>query len=496
MSDPRIVAVVPARDEVDRIADTVRALRDVPEIDEVVVVADGSRDATAAVAWSAGARVLSSRRRLGKGRAVDRALDRITADIVVLADGDLGSSARALVPLLAEVACDRADVAIAVLPPQGGGFGLVKRASRSAIRRLSGYDAEEPLSGQRVMTRQALTVCRPFARGFGLETAMTIDAARAGLRIVEASAELHHRPTGRDARGFLHRGRQGVDILRAVVPRMIRRRARRAARMNWGRLSVANHRGAPVPRILGVPLILAALGGTLVAAIGWDAGGVAWIVCGASAVVFAAGLVDDLVVAGPRGIRQHLRALIRMDVSSGIVKVLLICGAAVAAVASLPFRPDWIAAASAIAIAASANLWNGLDVVPGRALKWFLVVGVPVSIGGFLTAGGWIDAPAVPATVLAAALVLALDLRERAMLGDAGANLLGFEIGVGLCVVLSDAWIVAAAVLAVALNAVAETLTLSRVIERSAPLRWFDRLGRVRDAGERSPDAGARKSAD
>jgi glycosyltransferase involved in cell wall biosynthesis len=224
LSDPRIVAVVPARDEADRIADTVRALREVPQIDEVVVVADGSRDATAAVAWSAGARVLSSRKRLGKGRAVDRALDTITADIVVLADGDLGSSAGSLAPLLNEVACNRADLAIAVLPPQGGGFGLVKRASRSAIRRLAGYDAEEPLSGQRVVTRKALAACRPFARGFGLETAMTIDAARAGLRIEEMRAELHHRRTARDARGFLHRGRQGLDILLAVVPRMIRRR--------------------------------------------------------------------------------------------------------------------------------------------------------------------------------------------------------------------------------------------------------------------------------
>jgi UDP-GlcNAc:undecaprenyl-phosphate GlcNAc-1-phosphate transferase len=266
--------------------------------------------------------------------------------------------------------------------------------------------------------------------------------------------------------------------------------------MNWGRLSVANHRGASVPRILGVPLILVALGGTIVAAIGWGVERVAWIVCGASALVFAAGLVDDLVEAGPRGVREHLRALARMEVSSGIIKVLVICGAAVAVVASLPSRPDWIAAASVVAIAASANLWNGLDVVAGRALKWFLLVGVPVAIGGFLTAGGWTDAPAVPATVLAGAFVLALDLRERAMLGDAGANLLGFEIGVGLCVVLSDAWVVAAAVLAVVLNAVAETVTLSRVIEHSAPLRWFDRLGRLPDAGERSRGARARKSAD
>ncbi|HEY2803935.1 MAG TPA: glycosyltransferase, partial [Actinomycetota bacterium] len=125
MSVPRTVAVVPARDEADRIGDTVRALRELPGVDEVVVVADGSRDGTAAAAWAAGARVLSSNRRLGKGRAVDGALHRISADIVILADGDLGSSAAELGALLREIVCDRADLAIAVLPPQGGGFGLV-----------------------------------------------------------------------------------------------------------------------------------------------------------------------------------------------------------------------------------------------------------------------------------------------------------------------------------------------------------------------------------
>jgi glycosyltransferase involved in cell wall biosynthesis len=223
LSVPRTVAVVPARDEADRIADTVRALRELPGIDEVVVVADGSRDGTAAAAWTAGARVLSSKRRLGKGRALDRALDRIVADVVVLADGDLGSSAAGLGPLLREVVCDRTDLAIAVLPPQGGGFGLVKRTSRWAIRRLSGYTAEEPLSGQRAASTHALSACRPFARGFGLETAMTIDAARAGLRIEEIAVDLRHRPTGRNARGFLHRGRQGFDILLAVLPRTLRR---------------------------------------------------------------------------------------------------------------------------------------------------------------------------------------------------------------------------------------------------------------------------------
>src|SRR5205085_10134657 len=110
----RTVDLLPAHDEADRSAEPVRALRELPGVDDVVVVEDGSRDGTAAAAWAAGARVLSTPSRLGKGRALDGALDRMSADVFILADGDLGSSAGNLGPLLREVVCDRADLAIAV----------------------------------------------------------------------------------------------------------------------------------------------------------------------------------------------------------------------------------------------------------------------------------------------------------------------------------------------------------------------------------------------
>jgi hypothetical protein len=61
-----------------------------------------------------------------------------------------------------------------------------------------------------------------------METAMTIDAVRGGFRVVEVPIDdLSHRPTGRGVRGFIHRGRQGWDILRAVAIRAVTRRAAR-----------------------------------------------------------------------------------------------------------------------------------------------------------------------------------------------------------------------------------------------------------------------------
>lgn len=219
----RVVALVAARNETGRIGPGVSAL--LPLVDEVVVVDDGSTDATGSEALAAGATVLRSRGRNGKGGALEGALRRLEpADVWLLADGDLGATAAGLVRLVEVVSSGGADLAIAVLPPaRSGGFGLVKRTAAHLIRGQSGFRASEPLSGQRALTGHALEAVRPLASGFGVETAMTIDAVRAGLRVVEIPIEgLEHRPTYRNLSGFLHRGRQGWDIAKAVLPRMLR----------------------------------------------------------------------------------------------------------------------------------------------------------------------------------------------------------------------------------------------------------------------------------
>jgi glycosyltransferase involved in cell wall biosynthesis len=224
MAAPRTVALVPARDEETNVGATVRALRSLP-VAEVVVVDDASRDATAASALAAGATVLRIPHRAGKGAAMEGALRRLPeADVWLFADADLGGSAAGLAALL-DACRDGADLAIAVLPPQeGGGLGSVRRFAAWSIRRLGGVPTTAPLSGQRAITRACLAAARPLARGFGVETAMTIDVARAGFRIQEVAVPgLTHRATGRDVRGFVHRGRQGVEIAGAVVARVRRR---------------------------------------------------------------------------------------------------------------------------------------------------------------------------------------------------------------------------------------------------------------------------------
>lgn len=224
MSGPDAVAIVAAHDEEEAIARTVKRLAAMPGVREVVVVADGCRDRTVGEAAGAGARVLATSVRRGKGSAVEGALDRVEpAAVYVLVDGDVGDTAGEAAALLASIRSGRVDIAIGMLPPlEGGGFGVVRRLSGWLIQGVTGLRAQAPLSGQRALTREALFACRPLANGFGLETAMTIDAARLGLRIEEVPVEMGHRPTGRSLRGFAHRGRQGVDVLRAVAPRALR----------------------------------------------------------------------------------------------------------------------------------------------------------------------------------------------------------------------------------------------------------------------------------
>ena len=140
--------------------------------------------------------------------------------LVLLCDGDLAGSAARLIPLVAAVEAGECDLAVAAFGRRvGGGFGLALAFARWAIRRRCGFEAEAPISGQRAMRVDALRAALPFARGYGMELGMTVDAVRAGYRVEEYELDLSHRATGRTFGGFLHRARQLLDFTRAYRAR-------------------------------------------------------------------------------------------------------------------------------------------------------------------------------------------------------------------------------------------------------------------------------------
>ncbi|TWP38156.1 glycosyltransferase family 2 protein [Leekyejoonella antrihumi] len=221
------VAVIPAKDEAQRIAATVRGVRDLPQVACVIVVDDGSSDATTEVAHGAGAEVVRHHRNKGKAAAMTTgsayAVAQGYAELPVLfVDADLEESARALGALVDPVTGDTADMTIAVLPPQrraGGGHGFVVRLARDGIQSRTGWQAAQPLSGMRCLSRAALTTAMPLARGWGVEVALTIDVLNAGLRVREVPCELHHRVSGPGWRGRLHRAAQYRDVWLALARR-------------------------------------------------------------------------------------------------------------------------------------------------------------------------------------------------------------------------------------------------------------------------------------
>lgn len=216
------VALIPAFNEAERIAATVRAVAGVPAIDRMLVIDDGSSDDTVRIARDAGAEVLALDQNLGKGAALDAGLAHVRpeADVIVLLDGDLADSAAQAELLLEPILGGRADMSIAMFPRPAGkaGFGFVMRLARWGIRRLGGpFDAQAPLSGQRALTPRAIDVCTPFAFGYGVEVALTVRALRSGLRIIEVPTTMQHAATGRDLAGFMHRGRQFAHVAAAIA---------------------------------------------------------------------------------------------------------------------------------------------------------------------------------------------------------------------------------------------------------------------------------------
>lgn len=224
MSDS-LAVIVAARNEADRVGETLVALRDALPGATLWVADDASTDGTAEVAMTAGAQVVSRGRPHGKGANMSAAAEAALSvgeppALVLLCDGDLGGSAALLAPLVDAVRGGECDLAVAAFSKRvGGGFGVALGFARWAIQRLCGLETIAPISGQRAMRAEVLHTTLPFAGGYGMEVGMTIDAVRAGYCLREYELNLSHRATGRTLSGFVHRARQLRDFALAYRAR-------------------------------------------------------------------------------------------------------------------------------------------------------------------------------------------------------------------------------------------------------------------------------------
>jgi UDP-GlcNAc:undecaprenyl-phosphate/decaprenyl-phosphate GlcNAc-1-phosphate transferase len=196
------------------------------------------------------------------------------------------------------------------------------------------------------------------------------------------------------------------------------------------------------------------------------------------------GIVDDLLGTDEdRGFAGHLRALRHGRITTGALKLVGGGGIALVLAAAPGFVTGKRLLADALLIALAANLGNLLDRAPGRAIKISLLAYAPLALVAGTGAVGVAIAP-----VMGGAMgLLPDDLRERIMLGDAGANVLGGVLGLATVLTVGRGARTGVLVALVALNLLAEVVSFARIIDRVAPLRAFDSWGHRPDPPPAAP---------
>lgn len=185
------------------------------------------------------------------------------------------------------------------------------------------------------------------------------------------------------------------------------------------------------------------------------------------------GVLDDLLAGEGRGWRGHARAILRGRFSTGFLKA---AGTLSVAVAFLSERfsdsemKSWLAV---LVFVLATNLFNLLDLRPGRATKAWVLFAIGMVVAGHANGIDVVGPFAGPLLLFGV-----LDLRERCMLGDAGANVLGAAAGVWMVLTFSQTALAVAAGVLLALTIFGEFGSFSRVIDRFPPLRALDSLGR------------------
>ena len=205
---------------------------------------------------------------------------------------------------------------------------------------------------------------------------------------------------------------------------------------------------------------------------------IVWLLCLALYIfsmmaMFFAGALDDLI--GNRnvsGLKGHFKSLFKGELTTGGFKALF--GGFVGLVVSVCISSSIVdIIVNTLIIALSTNLMNLFDLRPGRAIKAYLVIMIPI----YITLTGYTKV--FPLLILPNVLAyFNTDLKARGMLGDTGSNVLGISIGVlmalGYGIKVRLAWLV----FLILMHLITEKFSLTKIIEKNRVLKFIDNLGR------------------
>ena len=209
-----VVAIIPAYNEEKALADVIGKTLDY--VDEVIVVDDGSSDKTSEVAIEAGARVIKHSVNLGKGEALKSGFKAIDDDsIIITIDGDGQHNPNEIPDLVRPIIEDGADLV------NGSRYMNGPEENTPAYRRVgqkvldiatnisAGTKVTDSQSGFRAFSSKSKNVFRFKDTGFGIESEMLVDAAEAGLKIVEVPITVRYDLDGSTKDPITH----GVGVL-------------------------------------------------------------------------------------------------------------------------------------------------------------------------------------------------------------------------------------------------------------------------------------------
>lgn len=222
MENNKLIVAIPAYNEADIIEKTIRGLKNIEGIDQIIVIDDGSTDDTSRVVSKMDVELIRFEKNRGKGAALKEVFSNYEFDYICLLDGDLGLSSIEAKKLIDPVVLSEVDFTIAEFPSRSkpgkkAGFGLVKNLAMKGIKFYTGQEIYNSLSGQRVYTKEVIDSIKYIPNNYGIEVAMTTQALEKSFKYKNVPVEMTHRFSDGSFKGYIHRGKQFWDILKTFI---------------------------------------------------------------------------------------------------------------------------------------------------------------------------------------------------------------------------------------------------------------------------------------